>query len=415
MTRVHVIAGFLGAGKTTVLRHLLARRPAGEKVAVVVNDFGEAAVDAALLGGDGRGLREIQGACVCCTAPEGFVAAVRDLLEADRLFVEPTGIARPEDVLDTLRRAPFADRLSVGPLVVVVDPRRITHAGEVADVVVANRTDLATPDDLAAFRAWAAALWPGPLRVIETAHGVVPDDVLDWAPGAGPRAVPHHHDHDHDHGFVARSWVWPPDVVFHRGRLHAALAELPLARAKGLFRTDDGFLDLQRAADAVHEAPTAWRRDSRADAIAADPSVLDRLGERLDEARFAPDELRARGTTVEVAWEGGLRTFDRSALAALGGVPDVGALFPKRAGRAARLPDLLAAAGAPAEGRIVVVARDGYASAPVDVGAVQGGLLVHSLGDGPLPDDQGGPFRLLVPSEVACANVKGVVRVRILR
>src|SRR6476646_10279938 len=160
MVDVHVIAGFLGAGKTTVLRHLLAGRPAGERVAVVVNDFGEAAIDATLVG-EGRDLREIRGACVCCTAPDGFVAAVGELLDHDRILVEPTGLAHPEDLVDTLRRAPYADRIAIAPLIVVVDPRHVTSAIEVADVIVANRTDLASAEELDAFRARVRALWPG--------------------------------------------------------------------------------------------------------------------------------------------------------------------------------------------------------------------------------------------------------------
>jgi G3E family GTPase len=411
MTRVHVIAGFLGAGKTTVMKHLLAGRPRDEKVAVVVNDFGEAAIDAALLG-EGQDLREIRGACVCCTAPDGFVAAVRELLDHDRILVEPTGLAHPEDLVDTLRRAPFADRIEIAPVVVVVDPKHVTEAAEVADVIVVNRTDLASPEELGAARERIRKLWPGPQRVIETVRGVVPADVL-----SGHGTLHEHvteHIHDHGHGHVARSWIWPADVVFSRTRLLAVLRDLPLARAKGLFRTDEGVVELQRAGDAVHEETTAWRRDSRVDLIATEADVLDTADELFDLARLRPDELRARGTTLEVAWDGGSRSFDRAALEALpDGVPDVSARFPKRAGRAAGLLAVLRAAGAPTEGKVVAVARDGYASAPTELAELRDGVLVHSLGDGPLPDEQGGPFRLLVPGDVSCANVKGVVRLAV--
>jgi hypothetical protein len=202
--------------------------------------------------------------------------------------------------------------------------------------------------------------------------------------------------------------------VFSRTRLLAVLRDLPLARAKGLFRTDEGVVELQRAGDAVHEETTAWRRDSRVDLIATEADVLDTADELFDLARLRPDELRARGTTLEVAWDGGSRSFDRAALEALpDGVPDVSARFPKRAGRAAGLLAVLRAAGAPTEGKVVAVARDGYASAPTELAELRDGVLVHSLGDGPLPDEQGGPFRLLVPGDVSCANVKGVVRLAV--
>jgi len=66
MTRVNLITGFLGSGKTTLLCHLLAARPAGEKWAVLVNEFGEIGIDGALLADRGATLKEIPGGCLCC-------------------------------------------------------------------------------------------------------------------------------------------------------------------------------------------------------------------------------------------------------------------------------------------------------------------------------------------------------------
>ena len=170
---VHIISGFLGTGKTTVIRaQLEARRD--EKVAVIVNDFGEASLDEATLAAEEPfQITNIPGGCVCCTAPEGFVDALAAVLETgpDRLIIEPTGLARPQDIVDTLRRCPQKDELELAPLIVLVDPARIgnENADEqelvelqagVADVLVANRTDLCGEDALARFDAWAAELWP---------------------------------------------------------------------------------------------------------------------------------------------------------------------------------------------------------------------------------------------------------------
>lgn len=423
MVEVNLIAGFLGSGKTSAVRHLLASL-AGERIGVVVNDFGQASIDGALLG-PGE-VREIAGACVCCTAPEGFVAAVGDLLDrVDRILVEPTGLARPADLVDSLRRAPYAARLAVGPLVVLVDPHLLATGAippdllvqtASADVLVANRTDLATEDERQAFRRWAASAWPGPLRVVETTHGRLPLDVLRWPEGARRAAVRYLEAPEHGHGdtFVARSWVWPPEVVFHRGRLARALSVPELVRAKGLFRTDEGTSEIQWAGGRLHETPSDWRRDSRLDAIAPRGSAdrLDALGVALGEATLDPAELLWRGAAIEVAAEGGGRSFDRTALAALpDGVDDVSALVPGRSGSATRLREVLRAVGAPGDARIVVVARDGFTTPPVPVRDLDDAVLVHSLGDAPLPDAQGGPFRLLVPGGAGpCANVKGVVR-----
>ena len=108
---VHILGGFLGTGKTSAIRAQLAARP-GERVAVIVNDFGEAGLDAATLEGAAPyKLTSIPGGCVCCTAPEGFVAALGAVLDEkpDRVWIEPTGLARPQDLVDTIRRSPHQD------------------------------------------------------------------------------------------------------------------------------------------------------------------------------------------------------------------------------------------------------------------------------------------------------------------
>ena len=152
---VHVIGGFLGAGKTTTLLHLLSGPLHGQRVAVVVNDFGEGAIDQASVDHRAMAVWEIRGGCVCCTAPEGFSAAVGKLVDDDqfdRILVEPTGLARPADLIDTLRRAPYASRIDIRPLVVLVDPMvldgphhaQLTEQAAVADYLIASRVDLAT-------------------------------------------------------------------------------------------------------------------------------------------------------------------------------------------------------------------------------------------------------------------------------
>ncbi|MCG8590439.1 MAG: hypothetical protein MJE66_14210, partial [Proteobacteria bacterium] len=114
MIPVHIIGGFLGTGKTTLIRDQLAQR-GDENVAVIVNDFGEASLDEATLASSGDApfaITNIPGGCVCCTAPEGFVDALGATLETgpDRLLIEPTGLARPQDLVDTIQRSPHRDR-----------------------------------------------------------------------------------------------------------------------------------------------------------------------------------------------------------------------------------------------------------------------------------------------------------------
>jgi G3E family GTPase len=444
---VHIVCGFLGAGKTTTIRaQLEARR--GERVAVIVNDFGEAGFDEAVLSeSEPFRITSIPGGCVCCTAPEGFVDALAAVLEGDpdRLLIEPTGLARPQDLVDTIRRSPHRERVALAPVVVLVDPGRAAPgdaAGqalfgqqlEAADVIVANRTDLCSADDLARFEAWVADLWPAPLAVHRTSHGRVPLELFEWpgggagarsrtqAPGSAHAHAGHAHAGSSTAGFAARSWVWPPEIVFERSRLEAALeaARGGLARFKGVFRTREGVFRYDVAGGRLHEAASAHRRDSRADAIApvAGEVLLAGLARALEGALLSPEEIEARRHAIELALpDGSSIVVDRARLLALpGGVADVSQLFPKRAGGAARIASLWGQLGLPARGSAVVCAADGFASDPIPIEALREGLLLHSLEGGPLPPAQGGPFRLLIPEGVAgtpasCANVKGVVRI----
>ncbi len=434
-TPVVIVAGWLGAGKTTALTDLVARLPG--KSAVVVNDFGEARIDATLLDGVAT-LTDIPGGCVCCTAPAGLAATLTALLDEvapARILIEPSGLAHPQDVVDMLERGALAARVARGPTLVLVDPARLLDPPEglrdqlgAADVLVANRCDLADAAALAAFRAAAAALWPVPARVLETRFGVLPPDVLDWPPGHGPRAREGEPDHDHHHAheaYAARSRVYPPDRVYAADAVRAALAAPGLERVKGIFRTDLGWLRFDRAGGHVHVAPAAYRRDTRFDAIAlrgptADAAALDALEAALGAARVEAAPLSGE-VLVLVDATGGRRTLDRAALASLPGqIADVSTVVPGRSGVAVGLSAVLELASPPPGARFVVVASDGMTTAPTPLSDAAGAVLVHGLDGGPLPTTgHGGPFRLLVAPDAAargsrCANVKGVALLRVV-
>ena len=434
-TPVHVVGGFLGTGKTTVLLAELSRREGTERCAVVVNDFGQAAIDATLLGG-GVQVTNIPGGCVCCTAPEGLPAALRailDELKPDRIFVEPSGLGRPRDVVDMLARGEVAARIALGPTVLLVDPTRslpdpvlFGEQLDGADVLVATRCDLADLDQLAAFDAMAARLWPAPLVVAHAVQGVLPASAWYWPIGAGPRAEEATPDHDHAHahdarsdstqGYVARSWVFPPDAVFLWDGLTSLLAAaVGVVRFKGVFRTDLGWYRLDLAGGVVHPAATSYRRDSRADVILTEGSDLAAFEAALLSARStdrAPETLDSTVLTVVDA-SGMEIPLSRGALMALPGqVADVSTVAPGKAGAGVLLSELLALTQ---EGsRFIVVAADGLTTEPRPSADTGDTVVVHTLAGGPLPPEQGGPFRIYAASGTACANVKNVIRVRVL-
>lgn len=114
----HLIAGPLGAGKTSLIRHLLAHKPAHERWAVLINEFGQIGLDQALLTGsyDGVSLSEIPGGCLCCVAGAPFQVGLARLLRQarpDRLLIEPSGLGHPAELLRQLGQAPWAGVLAL--------------------------------------------------------------------------------------------------------------------------------------------------------------------------------------------------------------------------------------------------------------------------------------------------------------
>lgn len=107
----HVIAGPLGAGKTSLIKHLFTQRPANERWAVLINEFGQIGLDAALLtlDDDGIAIGEVAGGCLCCVNGAPFQIGLGRLLrkaKPDRLFIEPSGLGHPAQLLAQLRQAP---------------------------------------------------------------------------------------------------------------------------------------------------------------------------------------------------------------------------------------------------------------------------------------------------------------------
>ena len=157
MPKVHLLFGFLGAGKTTLVRNLLETSNSDIPTAVIVNEFGQVGIDGEILQGKSIDTIELLSGCICCTLKGSLLNAIEELAYekgAERIIVEATGVADPEDMLDDLEDPSVIDKFDVAPIVTVVDAANFYKIRVVlgefyvsqilnADIVVLNKIDLA--------------------------------------------------------------------------------------------------------------------------------------------------------------------------------------------------------------------------------------------------------------------------------
>lgn len=312
----HVIAGPLGAGKTSLIKHLLAQRPANERWAVLINEFGQIGLDAALLtqADDGIALGEVAGGCLCCVNGAPFQVGLGRLLrkaKPDRLFIEPSGLGHPVQVLKQLREAPWQDVLAVQPCVLVLDaqalaagkplPEAQREALASAGLLVLNKDealDAAQREAIERQLAEVPFYWTRqaqlPLQLLPGLNAqaaaavdnfVAPKGVAQmpavWSDPALPICLSQAQE-----GGWSIGWRWHPSQSFDHQRLAQWLTRLDWRRAKLVIHSTDGWI----SGNAVDNSPlvwqpSEWRRDSRIELIFSAPQDVAALQQALAACR----------------------------------------------------------------------------------------------------------------------------------
>ena len=281
-TPVTIVTGFLGAGKTTLIRHLLAHA-GGRRLALIINEFGDVGVDGELLKGCAdavcprEAIIELANGCICCTVADDFAPAVTALLardpKPDHIVIETSGLALPKPLVKAFDWPDLRTKLTVDGVIAVVDaaavadgrfaddPARIAEQRAAdpsldhdnpleevyedqllcADLVVLNKADLVSPDALERLRAEIARSLPRAVKIAATREGAIDVNVLLGVKAAAEddlAARPSHHDaegqHDHDDFdtfVVAIPAARDPDALIDR--LNEATQAHDILRIKG--------------------------------------------------------------------------------------------------------------------------------------------------------------------------------------
>lgn len=240
-----VVTGFLGAGKTTLIRHML-QNAKGKRIALIINEFGDLGVDGDILKGCGDetctedDVMELSNGCICCTVADDFIPTMEKLLsrenKPDHIVIETSGLALPQPLVRAFNWPGISTKVTVDGVVTVVDGKAVTegrfaHSVEAvdaqrkldenldhetplselfedqvacADMIVVNKSDLLTAEEIDALMAQLKSESRDGVQVVKTSMGALPVDVL-LGQGVGAESdlearheVHHHHHHDDD-------------------------------------------------------------------------------------------------------------------------------------------------------------------------------------------------------------------------
>ena len=285
MTRIDIFSGFLGAGKTTLIRKLIAEAYQGEKLVLIENEFGEIAIDGGFLKDAGVEITEMNSGCICCSLVGDFGKALTKVINEyhpDRIIIEPSGVGKLSDVAKAVSGVEGAE---IGAKVTVVDAGKcrmyMRNFGEFfndqvenADLIVMSRTDTASAEKILA----ATEL----LKGLNDHAGLI---TTPWSQISGlqireamdknglqaemerlAHEHEHHHDHEHEHDEhctcgchdhdhehhhhadeVFTSWGMETPRKFSQAEIQALLGALEdeakygaVLRAKGIVDASDG-------------------------------------------------------------------------------------------------------------------------------------------------------------------------------
>ena len=293
MTKIDIFSGFLGAGKTTLIKKLLGEVYQGEKIVLIENEFGEISIDGGFLKESGVQISEMSSGCICCSLVGDFNQALKDVVaqyQPDRVLIEPSGVGKLSDVIVAVENAVAESEgtMELGSAVDVVDASKVrvymknfgefyNNQVESAGTLILSRTQKLSeeklhtavemlreknPDAAILTTPWEELSGKTILSAIEKVS--LADELLEKMRAEHEEHEHHHHhehdehctcgchDHDHHHHHadeVFTSWGVETPKKFTESAIHEILEELDsgeygkVLRAKGIVNGENGWIE----------------------------------------------------------------------------------------------------------------------------------------------------------------------------
>lgn len=256
-----VVSGFLGAGKTSLVKHLITEaQQQSLRLAVVSNEFGDLGIDRALLQeAGGPGYVELEGGCVCCQLSNELLGTLQNLWETvrpDRVVVETSGVALPFETLMTFWREPLTDWVGESLAVVVVNAEQLGENRDLegtfeqqvssADLLVLNKLDLVQETSLPRLEGLLREMAPG-APLIKSIQGRIDTNIFfpsipKSSGGDGSKGKRSQGPHTHEE-FEAQECSFPEDIIPEE--LIRRIKALQALRVKGIVKTSEGLKLIQ--------------------------------------------------------------------------------------------------------------------------------------------------------------------------
>ena len=272
MTKIDIVSGFLGAGKTTLIKKLLKEALAGTQTVLIENEFGEIGIDGGFLKDAGIEIKEMNSGCICCSLVGDFGTSLKEVLNTyhpDRILIEPSGVGKLSDVMKAVQNAGLGTEVELNSAVAVVDASKckmyIKNFGEFfinqiehAGTIILSRTDVASEEkvkqavELIREHNEKATIITTPLAQLEG------KEILAAIEGAKDleaelmeqvKAMHDEHEHHHHHHAdeIFTSWGFETPATYTTEEVEGFLKELDneekygiVLRAKGMIPAADG-------------------------------------------------------------------------------------------------------------------------------------------------------------------------------